>query len=93
MFFREASHSAVYIVYGGTEPAADEVGEHGVADVLVGPWHRTGKYSAAASGKAATLSEITPLTKCFEELRQFEEVVAVVGIGHEDVRRSGGFHP
>ena len=46
--------------------------------------HRAGHHRAAPCGQAAALHEVVTLTQALHEPRDLEEVVAVVGIAHDD---------
>ena len=66
--------------------AADEA-EHRVAEIAVQERHGLG---ADAAAKAIAHHEVGAVAKLGEEARDVRELVAVVGVGHEDVLAARG---
>jgi hypothetical protein len=49
--------------------------------------------AAASAGEPATLDEVVPLAQLVDELRDLEEIVAVVGVAHKDELAARGGDP
>jgi hypothetical protein len=90
MLLREPTHAAVDIVDRRPEPRPCERREHRVAPAAVEERHRSGHNAPAAAFQSATLHKGMALAQLAHELRELEEVVAVVGIAHHDVSAFGG---
>ena len=53
-------------------------------------WHRAGFDGAAASGESAALHQLEAFAQFFDELGRFQQIVAVIGVGHDDVLAASG---
>ena len=69
------------IARGRTEEASPDSGQHGIAQVPVHPRH--GAWPNAAK-KAVAHHEIRPFAHLVDEGVKPREVIAVVGVGHDD---------
>ena len=78
----EGADAAVEVADGRAEEPAAEEAEHGVAEIPVQRWHRAGAY---ASAEAIAHDEFGAVAELGEEARSVREVVAVVGVGHQNV--------
>src|SRR5205814_7896068 len=88
--FAEGAQAAVDIVYGRAEPPAGEEGEHGVAPPAVEEGHCAGEDGSAACGEAAALHEVEAFAEFVDEFGYFQDIVAVVGVAHDDELASSG---
>ena len=89
-FAGKTSHAAINIMDGSVKPCAHHEGEHRIADPAMGPRHGAWGDFSAAGGEAAALDKIETLSDFAGEFWNFTEVVAVVGIAHENVLATGG---
>ena len=80
----KAAQTAVDVVDRGLEPPSGKAGEERVADVPVRERHGTWRNGSTSTGKTAPLNEVVACAQRCHELRDLEEVVAVVGVSHND---------
>ena len=83
----EGAKAAVEVADGDAEEDAADGGEDGVAEVTVKRWHGSGLDGA---GEAVAHDEVVAFVEFWEEAGEVFEVVAGVGVGHEDVFAAGG---
>ena len=77
----KATQAAVKIFDGAPEEHTTDCGQNRIAEITVQRWHRTG---LDAAGESVTHDEIGSATKRFDEWAQVGEVVAVIGVAHDD---------
>src|SRR6185369_15519229 len=74
---------AVDVAHRGPEPGPQQPGEDRVPPAVQGG-HGTRQDPPAAALQPAALDQVVALPQLGDELRQLEEVVAVVGVPHHD---------
>src|SRR5579883_2648017 len=79
---REASHPAITVSDARAEQRIQERRQSGVAEISVQERHRAGLDTPK---EAITHHQVIALAKLLDEIRHFAEVVAVIGIAHDDV--------
>ena len=55
--------------------------------------HRPGHHPPAPGGQTAALHKIKAFSKFCEKLRDFEEIVTVIGISHDHKFSARGLYP
>ena len=83
----EGTESAVEVADGNAEEDAADGGENRVAEIAVERRHGSGLDGA---GEAVAHDEVVAFVEFWEEARKMFEVVAGVGVGHEDVLAARG---
>ena len=83
----EGAESAVEVADGDAEEDAADGGEDGVAEVTVERRHGSGLDGA---GETVAHDEVVAFVELWKEAGEVFEVVAGVGVGHEDVFAVGG---
>ena len=86
----EAAESAVEVADRGAEQHPADPGEHRVAEVLVQRRHRAG---AMPPLKRLPITSSSPARSRSTNGSRLGEVVAVVGVAHDDVLAAGGLDP
>jgi hypothetical protein len=81
-FSRKAAESAMKIPRGAAEKQAADGTENGIADVAVFPRHRAGPDAAE---KAVSHHDVVALAKLCNQGGEGAEVLAVIGVAHDDV--------
>ncbi len=84
----EGTEAAVEVADGDAEEDAADGGEDGIAEIAV-EWRHGAGFDGA--GEAVAHDEVVAFVEFGEEAGQMFEVVAGVGVGHEDVLAAGGF--
>jgi hypothetical protein len=88
--FSETSHPAVDIMKRRFEPPPGKKGKHRIAPNAVEKRHRSRHDSASARWKTAALDNIESLPECADEFRDFEKIIAIVCISHNDEFAASG---
>ena len=85
--FREAADAAVEVAERGAEEQLADAGEDRVADVAILPGHGAGLDLA---GEAIAHDEVIAVAEFGDKGAEIGEVVAVVGVAHDEVAATGG---
>jgi len=86
----EAAQTAMEVSAGGFEKQAPDAGENGIPEILVQGWHGTGLNAAQ---EAIAHHQLTSLAQFLQQSRHISEVVAAVGIAHDDISAARGADP
>src|SRR5258708_32092476 len=83
----ESSHAAVAVAYSRTEEKIHQPAQTGIAKISVQRRHGAGLDAAA---KAIAHNEVVAPAQFVDEIGNLAEIVAVIGVSHDDIFTAGG---
>src|SRR4030095_8194608 len=67
------------------KPPTCQKREHRIAPPSMQPWHSARPYDTATGREPAPLDDVESFAEFLHELWNFEKIIAVVGIAHDDI--------